>query len=153
MCAIRRICSGGLAAGLACAALAGPSGVAPGAYHVTRETVLPHLEEALRYATTRETLCLSTQPADVLFPLLEHPAFAGCTLQPAPAPADAAGVADQHWALHCSNAGAASGEASLRTEPGRFTAVLQVKMGGKNMTLSQRVQGARRGGCDGAPGR
>jgi len=35
--------------------------------------------------------------------------------------------------------------------PGRIVGVLEVTMGGKNMTFSQRVEAARRGECELAP--
>lgn len=129
------------------AAAQAQGGFVPGRYEVTRETVLPHLEEALRYATTRRVECLPSPSGERLFLLLDHEAFAGCTLEPA-APAGAPG--EGTWALRCANPQAASGHAWLQAGARRFTATLEVKMGGKNMTLSQRVQGVRVADC--APG-
>ena len=119
-----------------------PVAVAPGEYALTIETVLPHLEEALRYATTRELRCLDRPDATGLFPLLRHQAFTGCELVPA------AGAADgRHFDLQCTNRQAAAGSAVFAVEPGSVSAVLEVKMGGKNMTLSQRLRGRRSGPC------
>lgn len=45
----------------------------------------------------------------------------------------------------------ASGAASLEGAPERVTGILEVKMGGKNMTFAQRVEAVRRGECEPAP--
>src|SRR5215471_12349302 len=66
--------------GICAPSLASTVSIEPGLYELTAETVLPHLEENLRYATTHDRLCLGTQEASELFPLLRHQAFAGCTL-------------------------------------------------------------------------
>lgn len=141
----RRALARGLAGPLAALCLAGgaaatPVAVPPGEYELTTQTVLPHLEEALRYATTRSRLCLREPAATELFPLLRHPAFAGCAL----APAAADGL---RFVLHCANPEAASGSALFALEGGSLSAELALKMGGKNMTLSQRLQGRRLGPC------
>jgi hypothetical protein len=116
--------------------------LAPGHYDVVAQTVLPNLEESLRYATTRSRRCLGNEPADTLFPILLHPAFAGCTLVRQEGRRD-----EWNFTLTCSNPEAASGSATLLIEAQRFDATLDLKMGGKNMTLSQRVSGTRRGEC------
>lgn len=41
----------------------------PRVYEVTTETGMPHLEENLRYATTREKRCLSHQELSSAFPI------------------------------------------------------------------------------------
>jgi hypothetical protein len=101
--------------------------------------LLPHLEEALRYATTRDERCLGAPAADTLFPVLRHEAFAGCTLV-------ATGEVNV-FALRCRNAQAASGRATIEVAGAALTAVLEIKMGGKNMTLAQRVTGTLAGRC------
>lgn len=131
---------------LALPALAGENDVAlaPGQYDLVAQTILPNLEESLRYATTRSQRCLGNEPADALFPILLHPAFAGCTLVRQGGRGDA-------FTLQCANAEAASGSANLLIEAQRFEATLDLKMGGKNMTLAQRVSGTRRGDCGRTP--
>jgi hypothetical protein len=115
----------------------------PGVYHVTVETILPHLEENLRYATTRRNECLDALDATTLFPLLRHQAFTGCTLTGGHM------LAGQvHYELICRNPQAATGGARITVEGDAMRAVLEVKMGGKNMTLSQRVEGHRVGACE-----
>lgn len=116
--------------------------IPPGEYDLTAQTVLPHLEEALRYATVRTRQCLRAPDATGLFPLLRHPAFTGCTLVP-----DARAGDGLHFTLHCTNPEAASGAAVFEVGAGHVAAVLDLKMGGKNMTLSQRIHGPRLGAC------
>lgn len=135
-----------LAALLAAASLPGhaqaPVAVPPGEYDVTTQTVLPHLEEALRYATTQARQCLRAPDATGVFPLLQHQAFAGCKLVGDPQASDGL-----HFVLHCTNREAASGSAVFAVDGSAISAVLEIKMGGKNMTLSQRLQGRRVGAC------
>jgi hypothetical protein len=49
--------------------------------------------------------------------------------------------------LQCQNPEAASGVARLTMQPHEFHGLLEVKMGGKNMTLSQRITAPRLGPC------
>jgi hypothetical protein len=131
---------------LAAASLSGhaatPVAVPAGEYELTTETVLPHLEEALRYATTRTRQCLQEPDATGLFPLLRHPAFAGCSLVPRAQARDGL-----QFTLQCLNPEAASGSAVFEFSANHVSAVLDLKMGGKNMTLSQRLHGPRVGPC------
>jgi hypothetical protein len=122
--------------------LASPLVLSPGTYELTVETLLPHLEENLRYATTRQRLCLGTQDAATLFPILRHAAFTGCALS--------GGQLIEgrlEYTLACKNPQAASGFAQLSVSPARVDGVLEIKMGGKSMTLSQRITGPRVGAC------
>ena len=118
--------------------------VEPGLYELTAQTVLPHLEESLRYATTRTRHCLGTQEASALFPLLRHEAFAGCSLVH-----ESSTGSEAHFSLRCANPQAATGGAHFTLQPAGFQAVLDIKMGGKNMTLSQRLSAPRLGACTG----
>jgi hypothetical protein len=141
-----RLLAGLLTAASLAAAAAPPLAIPPGEYDLTTETVLPHLEEALRYATTRARQCLRAADATAVFPLLQHPAFSGCRLVP-----DAqAGDDGLHFTLQCANPQAASGTAVFAVDASRVSAVLALKMGGKNMTLSQRLHGPRLGACPAA---
>jgi len=131
-----------LAAASLSANAAAPVAIPPGEYDLTTQTLLPHLEEALRYATTRTRQCLREPDATGMFPLLQHPAFVGCNL------VRKAEVGDGlHFTLQCLNAEAASGSAVFELGASHFSAVLDLKMGGKNMTLSQRLHGPRVGPC------
>jgi hypothetical protein len=122
--------------------LASPLVLTPGSYELTVQTLLPHLEENLRYATTRQQYCLGTQDATTLFPILRHAAFTGCALS-------GGQLIDGRleYALACKNPQAASGVAHLSVSPARVDGVLEIKMGGKSMTLSQRIDGSRVGAC------
>ncbi|MGH8751231.1 MAG: hypothetical protein ACREUV_05960, partial [Burkholderiales bacterium] len=51
-----------------------------GLYEVTTEIAMPHLEENLRYTTTREKRCLSHQELSTAFPILNHESLKGCRL-------------------------------------------------------------------------
>ncbi|GAB3656600.1 DUF3617 domain-containing protein [Ramlibacter alkalitolerans] len=121
-----------------------PVAVPSGEYELTTETVLPHLEEALRYATTRTRQCLQEPDASDMFPLLRHQAFTGCGLVPVAQESDGL-----RFRLQCANPEAASGSAVFRVDASDVAAVLEIKMGGKNMTLSQRLHGRRVGPCEG----
>ena len=103
-----------------------------GAYDITASTDMPHLEENLRYATVRERRCVREVAS--FFPILEHPSLEGCTL---------AGDV-----LVCASPEVATGTVSLHEAAGRLTGVLEVKMGGKNMTFAQRVEAVRLGDCE-----
>ena len=116
--------------------------VPPGEYDLTTQTVLPHLEEALRYATTRTRQCLSEPDVTSFFPILQHPAFSGCSLVPSTKANDGL-----RFTLQCTNPEAASGSAVFEFGASYLSAVLEFKMGGKNMTLSQRLYGPRVGPC------
>ena len=50
-------------------------------YEVVTETSMPHLEENLRYAVTRENRCLTGDELVSSFPILKHPALADCKLR------------------------------------------------------------------------
>lgn len=116
--------------------------VSPGEYDLTTQTVLPHLEEALRSATTPTRQCLREPDATSIFPILQHPAFSGCNLVPSTKAYD--GLC---FTLQCTNPEAASGSAVFEVGASYVSAVLELKMGGKNMTLSQRLYGPRVGPC------
>jgi len=116
--------------------------VTPGEYEVSAQIIMPHLEENLRYATTNYTQCLNREDASSLFPILSHVSFSDCEL--------VAKTAEEQFTefdLVCLNAEAASGSARYIINKKMFRAILEVKMGGKNMKFSQRIQGHRVGSC------
>ena len=96
---------------------------------------MPNLEENLRYATTREQRCLNLDDLESWFPILRHPALEGCHL-------------DDRHRLVCANPQVASGAARLETAGERIAGILEIKMGGKNMTFSQRIEALRERDCD-----
>ena len=52
----------------------------PRLYEMVIETAMPHLEENLRYATTREKRCLEQRELWSAFPVLSHSALKDCRL-------------------------------------------------------------------------
>ena len=98
---------------------------------------MPNLEENLRYATTREQRCVNLTDVDSFFPILRHPSLEGCHL-------------DDRYRLVCTNPQIATGTARLDTVGERIAGILEIKMGGKNMTFSQRIEAVRQRDCDGA---
>jgi hypothetical protein len=116
------------------------------AYDVTAATSMPHLEENLRYATTREHLCLHPEELSSIFPILHHQSLAGCRLGNEMRRGDTV-----RYLLLCASPQVATGVARLDTGAGRVTGVLEIKMGGKNMTFTQHVEAVRRGECQPTP--
>ncbi len=113
-----------------------------GLYEVTTETVMPHLEEGLRYATTRERRCLSDSDLASAFPALRQGALKGCAL------GDATRIEDSvSYRLVCAGGQEATGTAQWLLGADRSTGRLDVRLGGKNMTFSQRVTATRLGDC------
>ncbi len=120
--------------------------VQSGAYAIVVQTVMPHLEENLRYATTRARRCLGRDTLASVFPILQHPSLDGCRL------GDVKEDGGRLRALLvCENPQVATGSAWWDASADRIAGVLEIKMGGKNMTFSQRVAATREGGCDGSP--
>jgi hypothetical protein len=116
---------------------------APGLYEISAQTVMPHLEENLRYATTREQRCLQLDELAALFPILRHPSLAGCHLD-----GERRRGSSVRYRLVCANPQVASGTARLDAAGERIAGILEVKMGGKNMTFSQRIEAVRRRDCE-----
>ena len=114
----------------------------PGAYMITTETGMPHLEENLRYAITHENRCLTHEALSSAFPILRHESLSGCRL-------------DQErfdqgmisYALSCDLQHGTTGSAQWRVDPGLISGTLNVKLGGKNMTFYQRITARRLGEC------
>jgi hypothetical protein len=123
-------------------ALASPAlADAPARYDLTTETLMPHLEANLRYATTRGERCVSDDPA-ALFPILSHSSLAGCRLNELRPDGNTTS-----YTLLCTASSGTVGSARVTFRDDRLFALLEVRMGGKNMRFSQRVTGVRKGGC------
>jgi hypothetical protein len=106
----------------------------PQLYAITTETAMPHLEENLRYATTRERRCLDEGELWTAFPMLHYAALKDCRLEQESRQADAVS-----YALVCEGGHGTTGHATWQLGPTQSTGTLSVKLGGKNMTFSQRV--------------
>ena len=118
--------------------------IAPGSYDITARMVMPHLEE-MRRTVTHEQRCLADGDPVALFPVLRQSALQSCALSYGAPDADA-----YEYVLVCATARVATGTARLTRSGDRIIGVLDVKMGGKNITFSQRVEAVLRCAC-GAP--
>jgi hypothetical protein len=111
-------------------------------YSITTETGMPHLEENLRYATTHETVCLSPSELYQRFPILRTPALADCHLG-----TQSESGSGTSFPLVCANNHGTSGGVLWTTFGVRSTGTLSIRLGGKNMTLYQRVTAISQGPC------
>jgi len=120
-----------------------PAVLPPALYEVTTETSMPHLEENLRYATITEKRCVAAaEPLASAFPVLQHASLKDCHLQQETHDARSAS-----YALICDGGHGTTGNAIWELGDRRATGTLYVKLGGKNMTFSQRVTAVRLGQC------
>jgi hypothetical protein len=103
-------------------------------YEITTETGMPHLEENLRYAITREKRCLSKNELWFAFPILHHAALKGCKLDPESRQENAFS-----YALVCEGGYGTTGSAMWEIRRNQIRGTLNVKLGGKNMTFYQRI--------------
>lgn len=103
-------------------------------YDMTTETGMPHLEENLRYSTTRENRCLAEGELWFAFPVLHHPALQDCRLDQRSRRRDALS-----FALVCDGGKGTTGTATWQLGTAQLTGTLEIKLGGKNMTFYQRV--------------
>ena len=111
-------------------------------YEVITETGMPHLEENLRYAVTRENRCLTGEELALAFPILKSASLADCKLRHEARNADAV-----YYLLVCDGGHGTTGSASWRVGEQLSVGTLNVKLGGKNMTFFQRVTAKPLGQC------
>jgi hypothetical protein len=114
----------------------------PRLYDVTTETMMPHLEENLRYATTRQNRCLSGHELSAAFPILSHASMQGCRLDEENRREETVS-----YVLVCDGGHGTTGSAQWRLDAHRMTGTLHVRLGGKNMTFYQRVTAIVLGEC------
>jgi hypothetical protein len=103
-------------------------------YDVHLETIMPHLEDNLRYADTEQTQCITRSQLHASFPILAHPALSSCRLGPERFENDS-WVSD----LLCSPDHGTRGTAVWQSRDDGEIGELKVRLGGKNMTFSQRL--------------
>jgi hypothetical protein len=103
---------------------------------------MPHLEENLRYAITREAECLSQDELFVRFPVLHHVALKDCTLDP-----ESRAAQQASFRLDCTGGHGTTGGAVWRLGEHQLRGRLDVKLGGKNMTFYQTVTALPLGDC------
>jgi hypothetical protein len=111
-------------------------------YEIVTETAMPHLEENLRYATTREQRCLEESELLSAFPVMQHAALKDCRLEEKSR--DQGAVT---FALICKGGQGTTGRATWQLGRNQSTGTLDVKLGGKNMTFFQRVSARPLGEC------
>ena len=128
---------------LTCARTLASDRFEPRLYDLVVTTQMPHLDENLRYTKTREKRCLGREDFTSAFPILRHPALQGCTLRNETRDADDNLV----YELTCEGKQASTGIAAWHLTNSGIVGVLSVKMGGKNLTFGQRIDGTPIGGC------
>ncbi len=111
-------------------------------YEMSTQTGMPHLETNLRYAVVTEQRCLNPQDLPGVFWMLGDVSLQDCKL---------AKVLDEParavYALQCSGGHGTSGEARWEFAPSLLSGVLDVRLGGKNMTFYQRIIARLVGDC------
>ena len=132
------ICAG-LVGALSCTARAADT---PRLYQMTTETLMPHLEENLRYAVRKEQRCISTHDLSALFWMLGEVSLQDCTLVKSTEEADSA-----LYLLKCNGGHGTTGDARWTLGPDFITGTLKVRLGGKNMTFYQRITARPIGHC------
>ncbi len=103
---------------------------------------MPHLEENLRYATTREKRCLNHQELSSAFPILSHVSLKGCELDNEYRREDAV-----YYLLVCEGGHGTTGTARWYFGADQMRGTLEVKIGCKNMTFQQRITAKPLGAC------
>ena len=111
-------------------------------YELVTETGMPHLEENLRYTTTREKRCLDHTQLATAFPVLNHASLKGCALGDETRERDTIS-----YELICAGGNATKGNAVWQIGEHRISGVLNLKLGGKNLTFYQRITGRPVGAC------
>lgn len=114
----------------------------PGLYNITTETSMPHLEENLRYTIERGQRCFGGDDFASAFPILHHPSLAGCQLRE-----QSRDSSTLSYLLVCDRSAGITGTATWSLEQRSIRGTLEVKLGGKNMTFSQRITGNPVGNC------
>ena len=114
----------------------------PQLYDIVTEISMPHLEENLRYATTREQRCLEEDELWSAFPVLQYAALKDCRLNQASRQEDAVS-----YELVCKGGHGTTGHATWRLGRAQSIGTLNVKLGGKNMTFFQRITARTLGAC------
>ena len=134
-----------LVSAFAAASLSASEALPARLYEIVTETSMPHLEENLRYAVTKENRCLTGEDLATAFAILESPSLADCKLRQEGRHAD-----EVSYLLVCTGGHGTTGSASWRIGEQMMVGTLNVKLGGKNMTFFQRVTAKALGQCPAA---
>lgn len=123
---------------------AGADGIEPGKYEVQMRLELPHLEDQAAAKTT--SICVTAEPSHGLVVLSDNNPLAKCPIKNVRQTGDALA-----FDIICEgeNQGVASAIFNLGGD--RFSGVITMKMGGKNMTMTERQTGKRTGTCSEQP--
>lgn len=113
-----------------------------GLYQVITQTSMPHLEENLRYAVTRENRCLTAEDLASAFPILKSASLSDCKLRDESRHGDVVS-----YSLVCDGGHGTTGSANWRVGEQLIAGTLSVKLGGKNMTFFQHVSAKPLGQC------
>ena len=114
--------------------------VPPGLYAVKSQMVMPHLDE-MRRIIKQEQQCVIDDPAS-LFSVLRQGALHGCKLGYPKKTAQS-----MNYVLVCQTAMVATGHIAVEPQREAFIGTMEIKMGGKNMTFTQRIEATRLGDC------
>ncbi|MDM0115928.1 hypothetical protein QTI66_27515 [Variovorax sp. J22R133] len=115
-------------------------------YDLVIQTGMPHLEENLRYADTRERRCVDTRDLSQMFPVLRHVSLQDCVL----AKDSGNDAVATTYVLKCTGGHGTSGGAQWQWDAQSISGTLSVRLGGKNMTFYQRITGQAVGACKGS---
>ncbi|MFZ2652937.1 MAG: hypothetical protein WA210_22785 [Burkholderiaceae bacterium] len=116
-------------------------------YEMSTRTGMPHLEENLRYAVVTQQRCLSPHDLSSVFWMLDEVSLQDCRLIEV---VDDKRLDPQTTALYklrCTGGHGTSGEAQWELAAQQLTGVLNVRLGGKNMTFYQRITAKPIGDC------
>ncbi|MGI9288631.1 MAG: hypothetical protein ACR2P1_24810 [Pseudomonadales bacterium] len=120
-----------------------PTLASAAAYEIETKTSMPHLRENLRYTDTRVHRCITGDVMPNYFPILDNSAFEGCNWSGG----EQMGGSTLHL-LTCPSSSGTAGAAIIQAHSKNIDGVLSVKLGGKNMTFSQRIHARYVGECD-----
>ena len=140
--ALRLLAGLGLVCAWASIALAVEIG-SPRLYEMTTETGMPNLDENLRYAVVTEKRCLNTHDLSDAFWILNDVSLQDCKLVK---------VSEEEtnatfYLLKCDAGHGTTGDAKWQIGPDAIAGTLNVRLGGKNMTLYQRITAKPLGIC------
>lgn len=113
-------------------------------YELVTQIGMPHLDENLRHAATRQARCLDTGDLSQAFPILGDVSLQDCRLVKVAQRSDSA-----TYALRCTGGHGTTGQARWQFDQASIAGTLDVRLGGKNMTFYQRVTGRAVGACQG----
>lgn len=121
-----------------------PPALTPGLYEVDVRLELPHIDDATARKTA--TICVSGDGAQGLAVLSDNNPLAKCPVSNVRR--EGAALA---FDIACAGGNAAIASAKYVLAPNAFQGRIAMKMGGKNMTMTETQDGRRVGACAAAP--